>query len=270
MTEREYRASDGISRSELWNLNPRTGGTPEKFKWFRENPEEPTKAMLFGTIVHKLFLEPDTFDDEFAVAPPVDKRTKEGKAIFAEFVESLNHRTIISADDMAQATAMVDVLRKTPFVESLVCGDADHERCIRWTDGMTGEACKIRVDSVRLMSDGTPLIVDYKTTNDASADGFLRKALAIGYDFQSGMYCEGAEHEFGKAARFVFIAQEKTAPYAVNIFEADPDFIQRGKDIFRELIGIYHECRITDNWWGYLGKDNAIGKLNLPQWASNE
>ena len=30
MTEKEYRQAEGISRSELWRLNPDNGGTPEK------------------------------------------------------------------------------------------------------------------------------------------------------------------------------------------------------------------------------------------------
>lgn len=266
MTEKEYRSSEGISRSELWRLNPRNGGTPEKFQYAKEHPDEPTSAMVFGTVVHKLLLEPQSFCDEFAVAPQIDRRTKDGKAAYADFLARVGDKTVVSSDDCATALMMVDALNGTPFVKALL-DDAIHEHCIRWTDEMTGETCKIRCDSVKLMSDGTPIIVDYKTTTDASADGFVRKALSLGYDFQSGMYCEGAEHEFGKAPRFVFIAQEKTEPYAVNIFEADDAFIQRGKDIFRELIGIYHECKTLDNWWGYLGKNTMISKLTLPTWA---
>jgi len=268
MTEKQYQQTKGVRRSELWLLNPRNGGTPEKFLWFTTHPEEPSHAMMLGSVAHKFILEPDTFWDEFASAPCVDRRTKEGKSIWAEFMETLNHRTIVSADDMSVVEEMNDEFWRTPFVDALVEG-AEHERLFVWTDEMTGEECKVRVDSIRIMSDGTPLIVDYKTTNDASPDGFIRKALSLGYDFQAGMYCEGVEKVLGKAPRFVFIAQEKTAPYAVNIMEADPEFIQRGKDIFRELIGIYHECKTTDNWWGYLGKDNSIGKLSLPAWASN-
>lgn len=267
MTESEYNALNGVRRSELWRLNPRNGGTPQKFLWYTTHPEEPSHAMMLGSVAHKFILEPDSFYDEFAPAPCVDRRTKEGKSIWSEFMGTLNNRIIVSADDMTVVEEMNDAFWSTPFVEALIEG-AEHEKVFVWTDEMTGEECKIRADSIRIMSDGTPLIVDYKTTTDASPDGFPRKAMSLGYDFQAGMYCEGVEKVLGKAPRFVFIAQEKVAPYAVNIMEADPEFIQRGKDIFRELIGIYHECKTTDNWWGYLGKENIIGKLNLPQWAA--
>lgn len=225
--------------------------------------------MVFGTAVHKLLLEPDTFRMEFAVAPVCDRRTKEGRLVYQKFLDNCGDKTIISADDLVRASDMVRVLYQTPYIKPLL-DDALHETLVTWADEMTGEACKIRCDSLKLMRDGTPVIVDYKTTNDASTDGFIRKALSLGYDFQAGMYCEGVEANYGGKARFVFIAQEKTEPYAVNILEADEEFIQRGKDKFRELIGIYHECKTTDKWWGYLGRDNAIGKINLPPWAKSE
>ena len=49
--------------------------------------------------------------------------------------------------------------------------------------------------------------------------------------------------------------------------DADDAFIQRGKDIFRELLGIYHECKTTNNWFGYMGPEADIGRLSLPAWA---
>ena len=99
MTEKEYRTSEGISRSELWRLNPRNGGTPEKFKWAQTHPEEPTPAMVFGTVVHKMLLEPHTFDNEFAVAPLVDRRTKDGKAAYQDFLDHLDGRLYIDVAD---------------------------------------------------------------------------------------------------------------------------------------------------------------------------
>ena len=47
MTEKEYRSNPAISRSELWKLYDRNGGTPEKFLWERSHPKQPTKEMLF-------------------------------------------------------------------------------------------------------------------------------------------------------------------------------------------------------------------------------
>lgn len=268
MTEREYRQSEGISRSELWLLNPDNGGTPEKFKWAREHPEKPTPTLIFGTLVHCLLLEPDNFSKQFAVwDDAIKKTTKEGKAAYAEFADALMGRQEVSRTMYEQAVEMVLKLRSTPFVGKLLVGE--HEMPIKWTDEMTGELCKIRLDCLTEIN-GELLIVDYKTAADASPDGFTRHALKYGYDFQAGMYSEGVEATTGKKTRFVFVVQEKEPPYAVNVFDAGEDFIQHGKDKMRELLGIYHECKITNNWYGYMGADPVIAELSLPAWAAKE
>lgn len=265
MTEQEYRASSGISRSELWLLNPNNGGSPEKFMFAKNNPGEPTPAMIFGTLAHLALLEPHRFVDEFTFAPDgLDRRTKVGKAAYAEFLENVGTRTVVTKEDWAVACLMAAEVNRFPFAEKLL--DGAHEKVFRWEDDLTGEECKIRVDSIKTIC-GTPVIVDYKTTTDASTDAFSRKAISLGYDFQAGMYCEGVEAVMGVRPRFVFIAQEKAEPYSVNVLEADEGFIQRGRDIFRELLGIYHECKTTDNWYGYMGPNSIIGTLSAPAWA---
>lgn len=267
MTEREYRQADGISRSQLWRLTE----SPEKFKYYEEHPEEPTPALIFGQLVHKMTLEPDTVCDEFVQAPNVDRRTKVGKEEYAAFMADNEGKTIVSADDWAKAEEMVKAQAAAPFVARLLKGE--HEKPFFWTDDMTGEGCKVRVDCLTEIDDqgnGQLVIVDYKSTLDASVDGFMRQAVKLGYDFQAAMYSEGVERVLGRKPIFVFIAQEKTPPYAINIFQADPVFIQRGADRFRELIGIYHDCKESGNWYGYLGKFGAINNLTLPAWLAKE
>lgn len=267
MTEQEYRQSPGISRSELWRLNPDNGGTPEKFRWAQEHPEEPTPAPIFGQFVHKMLLEPDSVLDEFDLPPIVNMRTKEGKQKYNDFVESLCGKKEVSAASYALALDMVSALIERPFVSRLL--DGEREKPLFWTDALTGEACKVRLDALTEIN-GAPVIVDYKTAQDASLEGFARHAIKYGYDLQAGMYSEAVEVTTGKKPRFVFIVQEKEAPYTVNIVEADELFIQRGKDKFRELIGIYHECQQTGNWYGYMGPDPMIAELSLPAWAAKE
>lgn len=263
MNEKEYRQNEGISRSELWKLRE----SPEKAKWAWEHPEPPTPALLFGQAVHKLLLEPDTFDAEFAVAPNIDRRTKDGKATYNAFCEGLGNRQVITPEMYQTAVEMRNASISTPFVAKLLQGE--HEKPMFWVDELTGETCKIRLDVLSEI-DGRPLIVDYKSAADASTEGFMRHAINYGYDFQAAMYCDGVEKVTGQKPIFVFIAQEKTAPYAVNILQADDLFLKRGYDIFRELLGIYHECKTSGNWYGYLGAYNIINNLALPGYLAKE
>ena len=69
---------------------------------------------------------------------------------------------------------------------------------------------------------------------------------------------------------FVFIAVEKDPPYAVNILQADELLIRRGYNLYRSLMDTYHECKMSGNWYGYLGKNNQINTLALPSWLARE
>lgn len=269
MTEKEYKAINGIRRSALWLISD----SPQKFRWAEINPEPPTPAMVFGTMVHKLLLEPETFDNEFAVVPACDRRTKEGKAIYEAFMANLDGKDVelVSSEDYETAVQMVQAAKESPYVERLLIGE--HEKAIIWTDDLTGEVCKSRLDSLGEVN-GKPLIVDYKTTTDASTDAFMRTAINLGYDFQAAFEIEAVKNGTDlckdEDPTFVFIVQEKKAPFAVNILAADPMFIERGQNLFRELIGIYHDCKQSNEWYGYLGKYSNINNVTLPAWLAKE
>jgi hypothetical protein len=109
-----------------------------------------------------------------------------------------------------------------------------------------------------------------KTAESAATENFTRDAVKYGYDFQSAMYTTGVERNTGNKYLFVFVVIEKKPPYAINILQADELFVRRGYDIFRELIGVYHDCKITNQWYGYLGKFNQINSLALPAWLAKE
>ena len=301
LTEKEYRAHPAISRSELWWMNR----SPEYFKYRKEHPVEPTPALLFGQVVHKLLLQPEDFDTDFLVAPIVDRRTKIGKDVWAEFIASADGKTVVDNDTYEQAVVMVSAAITNPKVMELLNGE--HEQEFFWFDPDTDVQCKCRLDSWFRDEKGVPVIVDYKTTTDASYRSFLKDVVNYGYYFQAAMYSEGLiqtgmcprsikgeprkrwekDPETGKRRyyteipemivfggeegeiippRFIFIVQEKTEPYSVNIFEIDADFIAAGYDKFRELIGTYVSCRSLGVWPGYLGPFNEPNVLTLPGW----
>ena len=263
MTEKEYRQHPAISRSELWHIRE----SPQKFKYYKENPPEPTPSLLFGQVFHKILLEPDTFDEEFVVAPEVNRRTKEGKQIWASFVSEHENQIIIPIEMCAQAKEMCEAVKKEPLAVKLLNGAT--EVPFFWTDEMTGEACKCRVDVLNTEY-SQPIIIDVKTTSDASTDAFIRSSINYGYDFQAAMYSEGVEKNIGKKTLFVFIAIEKDPPFSVNILQADELMLRRGYDLFREYIGIYQDCKTSGNWYGYLGKLNQINNLALPSYLAKE
>ena len=265
MTEKEYREHPAVSRSELFKILD----SPEKFKYFRDYPEPPTPSLIFGQVFHKLALQPETFFDEFAVPPNVDRRTKEGKAIWEDFEERSSGQMVIPPKDFATATEMCESLKNTPMAMKLLNGEK--EKPFFWTDDMTGEECKCRVDCLSTVKvNDQRVVVDVKSAASADCDSFIRDALKFGYDFQAAWYTNGVTICTGEPCIFVYIVVEKTPPYAVNIFQADPILLRRGGDLYREALGIYHYCKTTENWYGYLGRENMINNLALPAWLAKE
>lgn len=263
MTEKEYRKHPAISRSELFKIRE----SPEKFKYYKDHPEEPTPSLIFGQLLHAMALQPETVSEQFIVAPDVDRRTKLGKEAFALFEANVEGKTVVTTDMMKQAQEMCESLKQNEFVRKLLKGEK--EKPFFWVDDLTGEECKCRADVLTELGDYL-IIVDLKSTENAETEAFMKSAVKYGYDFQSAMYKDGVEANTGKKVLFVFIAIEKKPPYAINILQADELFIRRGYDLFREYIGIYHDCKITNNWYGYLGKYNQINNLALPSYLAKE
>ena len=47
-------------------------------------------------------------------------------------------------------------------------------------------------------------------------------------------------------------------------------YVKYGYDIFRELLGLYKDCKESNNFFGYLGKYDVINNLSLPSYLSKE
>jgi len=265
MTEMEYNQAEGIRRSDLWKMND----SPEKFRYFLENPIEQTPAMAFGSACHKYILEGEDFWNEYAVAPNVDRRTKDGKAAWEAFMAENAGKTPIGQDKIDIMEEMKQALMACPLAKKLMFGEHQTEVPLMWTDPETGEKCKAKLD-ILINKEFEYTIVDYKTTAHAETEQFNRSIFSFGYYFQAGFYSEGLEHiiDMAKPVRFVFVAQEKDAPYAVNVIEVSEDVMKVGVAKFHELLEKYHECKMVDIWSGYV--DDVPNETSLPGWFEME
>ena len=244
MTQDEYRAYPAVSRSDLFKLKK----SPLHYKYETEHKEEPTPALNFGSAAHKYILERDSFGEEFAVAPKVDRRTFDGKATWAEFIECAEGKTVITREDFDKIKEMAKAIDAHPIASDLIKGQ--HEVSLFWTDEQTGEECKVRPDCIHKDENGV-VIVDYKTTASVEDGAFEKSCRKYGYKLQSGMYREGYFQNFLEDAGFAFIAQEKEAPYAVRVYVCTDEYMNEGFDEYRALLGLYHECKLADNFRGF-------------------
>jgi len=245
----------------LWRMHE----SPEKYRWYLDHPEPQTPALTFGSAVHKLLLEPMDFENEYAVAPPVDRRTKSGRETWQTFCAGVGNKTVIAQDDFDTMCEMVEKAKSVPYVQRLLKGK--HEVPLFWTDADTGLECKVKLD-ILAEDDGRIVIADYKSCANAKTDIFNSKMFNFGYHLQAYMYSEGAVQalELKERPDFIFIAQEKNPPYAVNLIEVTEDVMMAGMDCFRECMGLVKQCEESGYWFGYNGLYGEPNEAYLPGW----
>ena len=266
MNERDYNSAEGIRRSDLWKMEE----SPEKFRYNLEHPAEQTPAMLFGSACHKMILEPGDFGNEYAIAPVVDRRTKEGKAMWEAFLEDNAGKTVIGPDDAETMRGMEEALEACPLAKKLIRGKGETEKVFFWTDPGTGEKCKIKCDRV-VTFNRRKYVIDYKTTQCAETNRFNSEIWKYGYFFQAGMYAEGWKiaNKKRKLPGVLFVAQEKKAPYSVNVIEVSEDVMKAGSAKFHQLLEKYHNCKVLDFYPGYV-QGNVPNDSFVPGWMERE
>ena len=265
MTELEYNKAEGIRRSDLWKMED----SPEKFKYFLENPMEQTPAMAFGSACHKYVLEKNDFAKEYAVAPEINRRTNAGKAEWEAFCAANEGKTIIAKDEHETMIEMRKAVERCPLANKLLFGKGETESPFFWTDPETGEPCKIKADRV-VKFNRRIYVVDYKTCQCADTFRFNSDIWKLGYYFQAGMYCEGVKltKKLKKMPGFLFVAQEKKAPYSVNVIEVGEDVMNAGVAKFHQLLEKYHNFKVLDVWPGYV--QNVPNDAFVPGWKERE
>lgn len=256
-----YHGGAGVSKSGLDVLARSPLHYWAKYLDPNREPTEPTPAMRLGTAIHTAVLEPDEFARRHHVAPKVDRRTKDGKTEWeaAVMAAQVAGAELISADDFATCQAIAAQVRQHPTARKVFATGQAEMSCY-WTDQETGLLCKCRPDWLSM-----PLVVDLKSTEDASAQGFQRSAWNYRYWVQAAWYVDGIEQATGQRPEaFIFGAFEKSAPYACAFYFADDALMDMGRQEYRKLLRILADCKAADRWPGYT---TDVLPLGLPAWA---
>jgi hypothetical protein len=169
-------------------------------------------------------------------------------------------KILISRSDMDMIEAVQEAVSSHSLAAKILrMGQA--ETSIFWHDPETGIRCKCRPDL--LVSPW--LILDVKTTEDASEEAFMRSCANYRYDLSAAMYREGARHATQKSLDFVFLAVEKKPPYAVALYKASDRFLEHGDMLFRRALSTLKYCRQAASYRGYQ-PDGVISEIDLPRW----
>ena len=257
MSNAEYHAHKAISKSKL-DAARKSGR--HLYDMLYGPPRESKPHFDLGTVLHASAL-PGEDADEIAARKPegMDMRTKEGKAFLAEH----KGKIILNPSDAYSLDQMMLSLREHPFSAGLVNGDlkGKAEQSFFCTDPETGLELKARPDFIL---DDCSLILDLKTTVDASPKGFQRSVANYRYFVQASHYLDVVESATGtRPQAFLFIAVEKTRPFSTAVYMADQPMIDFGKQQAREDLNNIAQWIADDKFPGY---SERVEEISLPKW----
>ena len=211
-----------------------------------------------GTIAHALLLEDDS--SRLITIEADDWRTKAAKE--ARDAARAEGKIPILVKQAAHLLKMVGTARD--FLRSSEVGDMTFkpEQTLAWQEGTTW--CRARPD---WLSTDRTLILDYKTTDDANPEAFIRQIGRMSYDLQSAFYLRGLEAVTGKRPLFVFLAQEIEPPYACSLIALSNAYLEIAHAKVERAIRTWGYCLKTGDWHSYT---NRILYAEPPSWAMAE
>ncbi|MGY1500841.1 PD-(D/E)XK nuclease-like domain-containing protein [Streptomyces sp. QTS52] len=261
MTNDEYHSHRyALSSSGARKLLPPS--CPAIFRHEQTQPQQPKKVWDIGNAAHKLVLGNGP---ELRV---VDHERWDTKVAKAEVAEARAAGKIpLKAAEYQQVHDMADALRRHPFASMLFDPErGTPEQSLFWRDDRTGIMRRARLDWLPNPRSGRLIIPDYKTCRSADPEKLAKDIDEYGYHQQDDTYRSAAK-ALGIAddsAAFVFVCQEKTAPYVITVVEVNATARRIGSARNRRALETFARCTETGYWPGY--SDDVV-PLSLPGWA---
>lgn len=220
----------------------------------------PTPAMRIGTATHCAILEPGRFSTEYVALPEdLDRRTKEGKQIYADLLAT--GKELLTSDDMAMVMNMACAFRDNTTSRALFDRKHSVEQSI--FAEVNGVSCKCRPDF--MTADGL-MVMDVKTTSDASPEAFGKSAWSLGYHIQAAFYRRVIQSATGITPDFIFGCVESDRPYLTAYYTVPQYLLDYADGVIDALLERYAECLQTGIWHGYIAEMEPQ-ELSVPGYA---
>ncbi len=254
----DYNAHPGLRSSDLKLLL--RSGLHFKAAVDSKEEKEQTAAQRLGELIHGAVLEPDYFLPRFIVSPDCDKRTTAGKKEYLDFLKTLPvDGIVLTQEEFVKVKTITENVR-------------NHITCSKIFDTGCAEISGFAIDSFGLERKIQPdwrrddgIIVDLKTTKDASPKGFMRAVIEYKYALQAAYYLETANLiEPNKYYSWLWIAVENEPPYAVAVYQLDESSLLLTQTLMHKALNKYLSFTTNNNWEGY---DHFIQSITLPAYS---
>lgn len=264
----DYHSGEGVSKSQLDLIHK----SPAHYyhNVLNRHEQKESAAFKIGRLAHLAVLEPEVFNETTAMAPPCDRRTKAGKETWASFSKDNVGKDILKEEEYRQLRAIQASVTRHPAANLLLSGvGPTRELSVYWNQRVEPSVrfptlekdvlCRCRPDLLippkSIGNERGGIIVDLKTTKDASPEGFKKSVRMFRYDVQAAWYLDGVNKGFAKGeqmfATFIFIAVEKEPPYGVGVYQLDEPDVAKGRDAARYDLETYAHATTTGVYDAY-------------------
>jgi exodeoxyribonuclease VIII len=206
--------------------------------------------MKLGSAVHCMLLRPEMFNNDFAVAPEINKRTNAGKEEWSNFVLQNVSKTVIENDTYEHARRIVDNVLTSDDTRYLIQNCYDFEQ--EW---------HLDVDDLpyRGFYDGISdeYVLEVKTIKDANPKSVM-------YDFYKNKYhMQAALYGMSSRKDIYYIVIETSEPYLSYTAPTSIQYIKKGADEIGYLNEKFKMCLNTNEFRGGYNYFNEI-IIDLP------
>ena len=301
LSNEQYHADTyHINGSGLWNLYDRC---PAAWR-YKDDEDEQSKALVFGTGSHTALLEPERFDAEYARMPTKDDFGDNLLVTVSDMNSWAKERGIKGLSGKAKVE-VIKIIRSTGEPvriydeerllaelnakgRTLLEGD-DYDAIMQMRavihansyysslltgaysevsilGELLGEPSKVRFDCLTRGGD----IIDYKTTVSAKPDEFFRYAARLGYFMKMAMQHDMFVEAYGHAPRSVnLLVQEKKSPFIPALIRLTDEQLRIGRIQLRSAMEIYKACKKANSWPGY-SMGNPVIEMETPEWFKKQ
>lgn len=227
-----------LTKSPLhaWHEHPRLNPA--------RKPEERAEFDL-GSAAHALLLEGE---DRMEVIDADSYRTKDAREQRDAARAAGKHPVLKSRYDDVRRMAEVALtaIEGCPDMAGVKLADGQPELVGIWEE--EGAIMRFRPD---WLADSRAVMLDYKTTTDATPELFTRQIGRMGYHIQAAFYRRGMMAIEGADIPFVLVAQETEPPYAVSFHGCAPSLLAIAEAEVERAIDTWRECVRRNSWPAY-------------------
>ena len=217
----------------------------------------PTDAMKLGSMVHCMLLQPELFNDQFTVAPDINKRTNAGKEEWALFCSQHSGKTIVTNEDYEHARKLSDGAMANPRIPEMIKSCYDFE--CEWSADIEDLPFRGFYDGI-----STEYVIEVKTINDGNPKNVMSDFYRRKYHLQAGLY------HMVSSKPIAYIVIETSEPYLSYVAQADSSYLKKGIEEAGHLMDKFKFC-MEHNLFnqGYDFHHDGIIEIKLPWGVDN-